>query len=304
MRKARPKNKRLFALSQQFGLVATAKPRQELEKIIQASQGFLDVNVWRDKLSELETQVCRIEIGGNPQGTGFLVGSNTVMTNYHVIEKIMKGQASPDDVLVRFDFKIVAIGDRKERQMGTTYALDSAEWLVDKSPYSLIDTLTLDQKQGDPEPNELDFAVLRLAKRVAELPVIDVPNQDTPRPKRGFVKVDDFSAEPAPPEVHTAPNDTIFILQHPRGKPLKLNFNTIKDKNGNQTRIRYTTNTEPGSSGSPCFDRNWRLVALHHSGDPAFSPVFNEGIPLQAIVDLLKQNGTYKTAIGKQTQQF
>jgi V8-like Glu-specific endopeptidase len=50
--------------------------------------------------------------------------------------------------------------------------------------------------------------------------------------------------------------------------------------------LRYTTNTQPGSSGSPVFDFEWNLVALHHLGDPAFDKLtaeFNQGIPANAI---------------------
>ena len=49
--------------------------------------------------------------------------------------------------------------------------------------------------------------------------------------------------------------------------------------------MRYRTNTEHGSSGSPCFDGDWALTALHHSGDPDFSRSadYNEGIPIEAI---------------------
>ena len=65
--------------------------------------------------------------------------------------------------------------------------------------------------------------------------------------------------------------------------------------NANRSRVRYSTNTESGSSGSPCFDQNWNLVALHHGGDPNFDvghrPEFNEGIPVDAIVTFLNRQG-------------
>jgi hypothetical protein len=32
--------------------------------------------------------------------------------------------------------------------------------------------------------------------------------------------------------------------------------------------IRYETDTQPGSSGSPVFNDQWQLAALHHSGVP------------------------------------
>ncbi len=62
--------------------------------------------------------------------------------------------------------------------------------------------------------------------------------------------------------------------------------------NANQTRVRYRTNTETGSSGSPCFNSDWDLVALHHSGIVKY----NEGIPINCIVALLKQRKKWPLA--------
>jgi V8-like Glu-specific endopeptidase len=49
----------------------------------------------------------------------------------------------------------------------------------------------------------------------------------------------------------------------------------------------------PGSSGSPCFNANLELVALHHAGDPTVpweQPEWNQAIPVQNIVaDLIAQ---------------
>ena len=45
---------------------------------------------------------------------------------------------------------------------------------------------------------------------------------------------------------------------------------SLLSSNANNTRVRYRTNTEEGSSGAPCFDKDWELVALHHSGDPNY----------------------------------
>ena len=63
--------------------------------------------------------------------------------------------------------------------------------------------------------------------------------------------------------------------------------------NGNKTRVRYKNNTMGGSSGSPCFNADFQVVALHHSGDPRTkgSAEYNEGIPCRAIRALLKSRG-------------
>ena len=93
----------------------------------------------------------------------------------------------------------------------------------------------------------------------------------------------------------------ILIAQHPDGQPMKLALDTdAVDRakgfwlNAPGTRLRYATNTEGGSSGSPCFDFDWRLVALHHYGDPKTNGTnlrkfgdYNQGVPIGVIRDRL-----------------
>src|SRR5258706_313678 len=54
-------------------------------------------------------------------------------------------------------------------------------------------------------------------------------------------------------------------------------------------RFMNETNPEPGSSGSPCFDFDWALVALTHYGDPNYKhqASYNQGIPINKIRDRL-----------------
>lgn len=62
--------------------------------------------------------------------------------------------------------------------------------------------------------------------------------------------------------------------------------------NENQTRMIYKTSTLKGSSGSPVFDRQFRLIALHHNrgeeGDKFFKN--NRGIPVAKIVSQLRES--------------
>ncbi len=75
---------------------------------------------------------------------------------------------------------------------------------------------------------------------------------------------------------------------------MALDTEAVIGLNDNKTRVRYTTDTEPGSSGSPCFNQNWELVALHHSGDPNWLPSWNEGIPTDLILDHLTRHDQEK----------
>lgn len=64
---------------------------------------------------------------------------------------------------------------------------------------------------------------------------------------------------------------TVNIIQHPRGGLKQIAFRrneVIEIPDGQKDFLYYTTDTEPGSSGSPCFNDQWELIALHHSGVP------------------------------------
>jgi V8-like Glu-specific endopeptidase len=85
----------------------------------------------------------------------------------------------------------------------------------------------------------------------------------------------------------------VYVIGHPGGGALvfSLNDNDLLDHGDpDDFRVHYRTPTEPGSSGSPVFDSNWELIALHHAGDSAIPKIHgsgtyqaNEGIALRHI---------------------
>ncbi|KAF1042133.1 MAG: hypothetical protein GAK35_02876 [Herbaspirillum frisingense] len=58
------------------------------------------------------------------------------------------------------------------------------------------------------------------------------------------------------------------IIQHPSGwmKMISVRNNTLTART--EHTLLYETDTEQGSSGSPVFNDDWQLVALHHWGEP------------------------------------
>lgn len=63
---------------------------------------------------------------------------------------------------------------------------------------------------------------------------------------------------------------TVNILQHPQAglKQVGLRASSVTDLPDTR-HVHYSTDTEPGSSGSPVLNDDWVVVALHHSGVPA-----------------------------------
>ncbi len=85
--------------------------------------------------------------------------------------------------------------------------------------------------------------------------------------------------------------DRVNIVQHPLGglKQIALFHNLVEYVD--DTVVQYLTDTQEGSSGSPVFDQNWELVALHHWGGLLPEPTTgrkyyrNEGIRTDIILE-------------------
>jgi endonuclease G len=63
--------------------------------------------------------------------------------------------------------------------------------------------------------------------------------------------------------------DPLNIIQHPRGEPKQIVLRSNELVDLLDVFAHYVTDTEPGSSGSPVYNDQFEVVALHHSGVPA-----------------------------------
>jgi hypothetical protein len=282
-RERRPKNQRIGALADEVGLTSagprldnpTSKP---FEEIIQEQAKFINPAVFRERLPLLEGQVCWIDVPGGG-GTGFLVGPDLVLTNDHVIARLKTGQARWQDVACRFDYRQALDGTPLPQKKQTEVKLDATKPLVGNWPPSQFD---FQPQLGSAAPGEIDSALLRLAEAIGDLPV-GGDTVDAEAAPRGWI---DTSADPPA----MAAGNQVFVLQHPKGAPLQLSIGTVTEFNGSGTRIRYNANSKDGSSGSPCFNADLQLVALHHAFDPDLPRKWNQGIPLSTIRQAWKDN--------------
>ncbi|UHD16360.1 trypsin-like peptidase domain-containing protein [Thiocapsa bogorovii] len=279
-RERRPKNAALASIAEALGLTI-AGPRlsnttgKTLEEVIRDNARFINPAVFTERLPRLEGQVCRIDIPGGG-GTGFLVAADLVLTNYHVVARIRNGEARAEDVKLRFDYRQALDGSVPTRKNPVTVSL-ATDWLADSKPPSEFDW---EPALGEAGESESDYAILRLAEAIGDLPV-GGDTVDVQAEPRGFI--DTAGDVPA-----LAAGNQVFLLQHPRGEPLQLAVGAVVGFNQAGTRVRYDANSKGGSSGSPVLDADLRLVALHHARDPAEPPKWNQAIPFSVVKKIWK----------------
>lgn len=193
-------------------------------------------------------------------GTGFLVPSSVFgnyegllfVTNAHVIS----------DTLPK------AIGHKSAR---VTFEVEAGSDV----PPCFVEEILFNSEPGQlgnvsDAPGKLDVTICRLNR--------------TPDDAKGLLVA---SAIPWP-----SPRTKAFVVGHPQAGELQFSLqdSILLDVCSNERLMHYRTPTDPGSSGSPVFNKEWEVVALHHAGSqtcPRLSGVgsyeANEGITLQSI---------------------
>jgi endonuclease G len=214
----------------------------KLEKILGVNN--LKQISWIEQGIQVAKSVCRI-LTPNGMGTGFLISSNLLMTNHHVIASA--DIAADPDCWVEFNYQLDSGGTPLQTHR---YRLDAERFHTNPTlDYTIVGVL------ADPDKSELT--------------------------EWGNVLLNSH-ADPVPGE-------HVIIIQHPNGglKQIALTANQVVSSW--EHRLHYTTDTMPGSSGSPVFNDLWQVIAIHHaggklqtnaSGDKRF---VNEGILMSAI---------------------
>jgi endonuclease G len=242
------------------GALVTEGTELALEKVQGPTADFFPI-AYLDIARAAANTVGRVvtKNGRDAIGSGFLISPNLFMTNNHVTGSASDAQTQ----IVQFGYELDA--DGKPHQP-TEFELDPAGFFL-TSP----DT-------------QLDFSIVKVGPRVSGNKNLD---------QLGFCALSDAG------DKH-AERDFVNIIQHPDGRPkqIVIRENRVIGRGAKGVTLHYGTDTLPGSSGSPAFNDDYEVIALHHAGAPLLEkrlengqPVpqaSNEGIRISAIVRSLK----------------
>ena len=190
--------------------------------------------------AELRRTVARVRArnaaGREMPGTGFLVAPRLLLTNFHVLDWSDIGLPSLSEIapasLAEFDFEEQFNG---LMQPVATFRLQ---------PQTLLLASSWDQ---------LDYALVAVEPRSIEAPPVSLDNFGYNRLAGDLGKIN--KGEP------------VYVVQHPNGQPKQvvLQNNLLIDRDEHVPYLTYEADTEKGSSGSPVFNRQWEVIALHHA---------------------------------------
>lgn len=277
----------------------------ELQTINNRVKPFFNAEEFSTWLKAKMPCVCAIWLDGvvDPgfHGTGFLVAPDLVLTARHVVLKLIE-EIPTTAVIDGF----VEVKDRQQVDSApklhcvfdyrtlisnfnmtvpppecTVVGVD-ANWLVWSSITDLRDGVTHDFAEKPNILDRLDCAIIRL----------DTPIGNKADPRRGGMRRGWMQLNGKVPALKT--EEIITILQHPQGLPQNFAMNEYRAQEPCGTRIWYHTNTDNGSSGSPCFGRTLDLVAFHNAGRPTnfdgITNVCNQGVRIDHVISGLPQD--------------
>jgi V8-like Glu-specific endopeptidase len=240
-----------------------AEANERLQQLSPQARGQLEAIIGGNDLlpiwflnrgAELRRTVARIKVvtsdGAEGYGTGFLVGPGILITNRHVLDQSDIGGDSLLSIVAsavaEFDVEILP----QETAPGKTRLVSSTPAVFRLAPQTLLLTDAW---------NALDYVLIALEPKS-----LDGQHDIS---EYGYNRL---SADKG----KTVTGEPVFIIQHPNGDSKKISLlnNRMMIRNEQSSYLYYEADTEPGSSGSPVFNRQWEVVALHHSVEFARDP--------------------------------
>jgi hypothetical protein len=274
-------------------------------------QPFLSSKTFFDGMEAARYRVCAIWID-NPVtgeagivGTGFLIAADLVLTARHVLEdanlvSAVQVAGAPagvtrDEMIDGAEQRLAFIFDywtpvnvldiaapptglkvvKPKPPGGNPPTKGWLEWSSKKHPADGVTHVF-----GPPSVSDhLDCAIIRLAERAGAASTGVGGGR-----VRGWQKLNGVARMPRP-------GSALAILQHPAAGPQMFDKGDFKDNDPAPARMFYSTNTDGGSSGSPCFDAQPDVIGFHNAGHPAAfngpTSDCNQGVLVNSVIAAL-----------------
>lgn len=158
--------------------------------------------------------------------TGFMVADNLMLTNWHVFKTI----EDVADSEIQFFYELDTLGNP-----GTPISFKLQSEIFYHSN------------------EELDYCFVAV-------------NSSDISGKSSLSSIGYIFLDPALGKLGDEEKEKLNIIHHPDGDYMQLSIRENLFVKITQTSIWYETDTAPGSSGSPVFNDQWQVVALHHMG--------------------------------------
>jgi hypothetical protein len=263
-----------------------------LQAFVNEQEPFISSAAMAMTLPKLMQAVCAVALNIPPagiRGSGFLIGPDLVMTNAHVVAPFLtfdNGVATQNgdgkDIYCFFDYLAEPPPDvppENTTKLTSIHVRAAEDWLVNARIWLDYDGT---DRASPIVTHQLDYAVIRLRKRIGDLPVRRAGGAS-----RGWL--------PLPAEIEILDKKRVMVFQHPQTAPQVWDLGDYEGPDPSGTRLRYSVSSAHGSSGGAAVDKEGALFALHNAEvqNPPAGKRLNQGVRIDLIAkDLAAHDAT------------